>query len=57
MVIHDERSEELGISVGCHRVDEVDRGESVDEHVGPIDMLKRARSRAPDIFKIPTYVL
>jgi hypothetical protein len=43
----DERSEELGISVGCRSVDGVDRGESVD---GPIVVLERARSRASDFF-------
>jgi hypothetical protein len=52
-VSHDERSEELGISSGCHSVDGVDRGESVDVPIGPIAVLERARSRASDCFKIP----
>jgi hypothetical protein len=35
VVSRDERSEELGIFVGCPSVDGVDRGESVDKPVGP----------------------
>jgi hypothetical protein len=46
MVSRNERSEELGISIGCRSVDGVDRGESVDGPVGPVAVLERARSRA-----------
>ena len=45
---HDERSEELGISVGYRSVDGVDRGESLDGPVGPVAVLERERSRACD---------
>jgi hypothetical protein len=41
----DERSEELGISVGYCSVDEIDRGENVDRLVV---VLERARSRSSD---------
>jgi hypothetical protein len=51
----DERSEELGISVGCRSVDGVDRGVSVD--VGPVAVLERARSRASNFLRFQTYVL
>jgi hypothetical protein len=50
-VSRDERSEELGISVGCRGVDGVDRGENVVGPVGPVAVLERARSRTSDFFK------
>jgi hypothetical protein len=52
-VSHDERSEELEISVGCRSVDGLDRGENVDEPVGPVAVLERARSRGSNFYKIP----
>ena len=51
-VSRNERSEELGISVGCRSVDGVDREESVDGSVEPIPVLERADSRTSDFFKI-----
>ena len=50
MVSRNERSEQLGISVGCRSVDGVDRGESVDGPVGPIAVLERVQSRTSDFF-------
>jgi hypothetical protein len=49
-VSRNERSEELEIFVGCRRVDGVDRGESVNGPVGPVDVLEQARSRGSDFF-------
>ena len=46
---HDERSE-LEIYVGCHSIDGVDIGESVDGPVGPVAVLERAQSKAFDFF-------
>ena len=54
---HDERSEELGISIDYRSVDGVDRGECVDGPVGPIAVLEQALSRASDFLRFQTYVL
>jgi hypothetical protein len=56
-VSHDERSEELGISIDCRSVDEVDRGKSVDGPVGPVVVLERVRSRASDFLRFRKYVM
>jgi hypothetical protein len=53
VVSRNERSEKLGVSVGCRSVDGVNRGKSVDGPVGPIAVLGRAQSRMSDIFKVP----
>jgi hypothetical protein len=39
-------NQELEISVGCRRLDGVDRGASVDEPDGPVAVLERAWRRA-----------
>jgi hypothetical protein len=56
VVSRDERSEELGIYVGCRSVDGVDREDSVDGLVVPVVVLVRVQSRASNFFKIPKYV-